>query len=81
MQKTDLFWSVIVLVVPIAMSALNVDVRNALPDMWTGKRASMWLMTVVNATIRHPAVIIIHHANTSTIIRSLAARKITRRNT
>ena len=81
MQKTDLFWSVIVLVVPIAMSALNADVRNALPDMWTGKRASMWLMNVVNAIIRHRVAIIIHRVNTSTIIWSLAARKITRRNT
>lgn len=32
-QKTDLFWSVIVLVVPIAMSALNAVARSALPDM------------------------------------------------
>ena len=28
-QKTDLFWSVIVLVVPTAMSVLNVDARSA----------------------------------------------------
>lgn len=69
-QKTDLFWSVIVLVVPIAMSVLNVDARSALPDMWIWRRASMWLMNVVNATIRHRVAIIIHRVNTSMIIRS-----------
>ena len=64
-----------------AMSVLNADARSALPDMWTWRRVSMWLMTVVYATIRHPAAIIIHHANTSMTIRNLTAGKITRRNT
>lgn len=65
---------------PTAMSVLNADARSALPDMWTWRRASMWLRTVVNATIRHRVAIIIHRVNTSMIIRNLAAGKITRRN-
>ena len=79
-QKTDLFWSVIVQVVPTAMSVLNVDARSALPGMWIWRRANMWLMNVVNAIIRHRVAIIILRVNISMIIRSLAARKITRRN-
>lgn len=46
-------------------------------DLETG---NMWLMNVVNAIIRHRVAIIILRVNISMIIRSLAARKITRRN-